>query len=76
MTTHNQTWQPIETAPKNGTWVILFLDGIGRSICAYYSEAAGKWVDTWCAYINERPYNASHWMPLPEPPTEDKGEQP
>ena len=67
-----QQWQPIKTAPKDGTWVILFLDVIGRSICAYYSEAAGKWVGTWCVRLNERLYNPTHWMPLPAPPMLDK----
>ena len=62
-------WQPIETAPKDGTWC-SFTSTWNRHArwCARYED--GRWQD-----INEgenRPghFEAfTHWMPLPEPPS-------
>ena len=70
-------WQPIETAPKDGTSVILGCnyDRLGkiRVTCAWYEreiwteakhwdDDADDWLFLECAF---RP---SHWMPLPSPP--------
>ena len=58
-------WQPIETAPKQRTPMIVVI-GVYRSYttdpwCAWWSH--GKW-ERW-----PHPYAPTHWMPLPEPPT-------
>jgi len=45
-------WQPIETAPKDGTKVILWLPDFHSVEMAWF-----------CV-----PAEASHWMPLPTPP--------
>jgi hypothetical protein len=67
-------WQPIATAPKDGTDVLLFArEGecapsvyVGRwSTSAWYGAA-------WVAYEHrsETEYlTPTHWMPLPAPPT-------
>jgi hypothetical protein len=63
-------WQPIETAPKDGTAVLLFdrtnkdsPDGSGIDFGFYYNDAV-RWL--WaCDGCEAKP---SHWMPLPEPP--------
>ena len=59
-------WQPIETAPKDGTEIILCdmnwprVDGYRpRKIGLFY---AGKWL------INGGSWEPTHWMPLPPPP--------
>jgi hypothetical protein len=73
-------WQPIETAPKDGTRVLLFwLAGLYGSRHIEF----GRWDDDKYArkgprpyWTGERPNNASayrasqptHWMPMPEPP--------
>ena len=60
-------WQPISTAPKDGTWVDLF-DGIRRTNCFYEGD---KWkrVDRFHKGIRHTTsFNPTHWMPLPEPP--------
>jgi hypothetical protein len=57
-------WQPIDTAPRDGTEILLFARGhhsddyrgVGQ-----WSEQSNKWF--WSFAI--RP---THWMPLPEPP--------
>ena len=59
-------WQPIETAPKDGGYIIL----------AWPSESMiAKWLDnaTWQGWsvpslILKPAGNPTHWMPLPEPP--------
>jgi len=67
------TWQPIETAPKDGT-VILTLRKNGRIAPAVWYDnpfgdkntvidnSSGKW------------WTVTHWMPLPEPPKEQPHE--
>ena len=62
------TWQPISTAPKDGTYVLLW----GRS--AGTPCEVGQWgthmlVPRWidsseCTLW----YAPTHWMPCPEPP--------
>jgi hypothetical protein len=57
-----QEWQPIETAPKDGTWVFLFVPGHG--------PARARWNgQSWMAHTNARQITrGTHWMPLPAPP--------
>jgi hypothetical protein len=65
------SWQPIETAPKDGTLVL---------ICGFGSEgyfvADAKWDGEWLLFHpdnddhTEPSYNVSYWMPLPAPPSE------
>ena len=71
-------WQPIETAPKDGTW---FLGYTPRKIHGRKTSENGSiisyryWSDGsppyWFSNMNGWP-QPTHWMPLPEPPT---GEQ-
>jgi hypothetical protein len=60
-------WQPIETAPKDGTH-ILFWDGDGMSVC-YWVGRRWDLVQTG-AYAEDADCWPTHWMPLPEPPKE------
>lgn len=53
-------WQPIETAPKDGTWVLLATPK-GRIADGCFGNY-GSWV--W-PYVMVEP---THWMPLPAPP--------
>ena len=56
------TWQPIETAPKDGT-EILCADCCQRKSVLYWSEDAGDWVCR--AHCTHDPVV---WQPLPEGP--------
>ena len=58
-------WQPIETAPKDGTVVLAFTASEGRRAMwpAYYKEDSGDWTQVSGPFIQP-----THWMPMPEPP--------
>lgn len=71
-------WEPIETAPKDGTWIL--------AVKGRYVPAVAKWdpergsfeftepdgfaeEEHYRAYVEQTdPWEPTHWMPLPEPP--------
>ena len=72
-------WQPIETAPRDGTEILLYVG----TLCHDYGVAwwNGEWWEMGsreCAGMKDRfdvEFGApTHWMPLPEPP-EDKNDE-
>lgn len=64
-------WQPIETAPKDGTFVQLYDDRYKHSPSSYlmakYDHGIwwGQMTPSGKAIIWR---DATHWMPLPPPP--------
>jgi hypothetical protein len=63
-------WQPISTAPRDGTFILLVeSDGVvrqGRYVndaCRWF-ELNADWTDSWDGEI----YQPTHWMSLPDPP--------
>lgn len=69
-------WQPIETAPKDGTDILLLCVSKARSfggtrvLQGSWSGNTGyeKWY-TMCNYVMQ----PTHWMPLPAAPAEGGG---
>ena len=69
-----EQWQPIETAPRDGTEVLIVVPHNGKGPVAgvmlgYVCEDDGDWYDSsenarWAGPV----YAPTHWMPLPEPP--------
>lgn len=67
-------WQPIETAPKVAETAILVWTGKAIHIATFFLE----WkYDSWATHNTDcwvigggRVVEPTHWMPLPEPPTE------
>lgn len=58
-------WQPIETAPKDGTWVLLY------DVCDYMVVAVWDY-DGWYDLAEDTAhYHPTHWMPLPPKPKQD-----
>ena len=62
-------WQPIETAPKDGTDVLVVADGV-VSEAEYWGDDRGWWLANTAPtdYIDSQVW-PTHWMPLPPPPT-------
>ena len=70
-------WQPIETAPRDGTWVLLSggecefneeSDNKGRAVTARWTTEFSRWL---FAYYDSGVYgeyeNPTHWQPLLSP---------
>lgn len=69
-------WQPIETAPKDGTRILLVTSsGRPRRIfMGSYTDKGSWWpwrVDQTNYHINQS--DLTHWMPLPPPPAGQGG---
>jgi hypothetical protein len=73
-------WQPIETVPKNGTIVDLWIQLPGSQ--TGYRVAGAEWLDGEWKHYSLPEFGHSlelcrldwqhcitHWMPLPKPPT-------
>jgi len=73
------TWQPIETAPKDGTELLLFgaFAWNGYDDQTMTGSTVGRWDSDERAWVasNANPYvdygEPTHWMPLPDHPTEE-----
>ena len=63
-------WQPIETAPKDGTRMLL-TDHSEIVFCGNYDTGCGFWVGD----DGDTCHGLTHWMPLPAPPTEKGADQ-
>lgn len=69
-------WQPIESAPKDGTVLILY-SSQGMEMGSWkkdenYRDQPAKWFseegDDWSTGYYYCPMDPTHWMPLPAPP--------
>lgn len=74
-------WQPIETAPKDGSLILCFYAnryGQDRYSLRYWAQ--GDWppsgrTEGWCDQHRQlRKNDPTHWTPLPNPPQPQKGE--
>ena len=75
-----QTWQPIETAPKDGTIFDVYLGNAEPEDVAFYCTEGTRRSSGWWWFQGKfRPkaglahclcfIEPTHWMPLPHPPT-------
>jgi hypothetical protein len=64
-------WQPIETAPKDGTNILGWYGGDEQDIHNVYfdTEGWGTWTD---AFGEDKWATPLMWMPLPEPPLDTR----
>jgi len=70
-----QNWQPIETAPQDGTEILLAVNyprALNRGFFTQVMTAEfSKRFQGWIAYSGaDISGTATHWQPLPEPPAE------
>ena len=70
-------WQPIETAPKDGSKILLgwFLEGGGGGPEVAFWHDIDK---TWCGRVllkAEGYFSPTHWMSLPAPPSSNATEK-
>lgn len=67
--TDQHGWQPIETAPRDGTWVWAFWpvqNGCDQQrVTCWVADEEGGWMDA-ADYVDWT--QPTHWQPLPPPP--------
>lgn len=68
------TWLTIESAPTDGTWVLLCWPMTRTNVIVsghYYTarDGEGMWASLPMVQTKNEP---THWMPLPHPPKESK----
>ena len=64
-------WQPIETAPKDGTSILVYSEKGDKGAFLPGGMAVDRWQREYTTGFGEfNPYHwpPTHWMPLPEPP--------
>ena len=71
-------WQPIETAPKDGTHILVYFGPNTGIYQVFWSEEPfGKGIGAWCVTdckYEDRPLrgyrdsDVTHWMPIPAAP--------
>ena len=64
-------WQPIETAPRDGTWFLGCNSNSSMAwspyeFCAWTKDYSGR--EYYCEEDTSEETEATHWMPLPKPP--------
>ena len=69
------SWKPIDTAPKDGTKILLCRPTIRPDSFGVFCQVAAWWEgeNNWIVYMSqplEKPvhFEPTHWMPLPAPP--------
>lgn len=64
-----QEWQPIETAPKDGSWFWVKRDSqTGPQVSAFaWDESHDMWF-AGTGWWQDFPMRFTHWMPMPNPP--------
>ncbi|HEX4938886.1 MAG TPA: DUF551 domain-containing protein [Candidatus Kapabacteria bacterium] len=60
-----EAWQPIDTAPKDGSLFMAWRDHCTYPIVAQY-VASHDWIEEYPS--GNHLYHITHWMPLPTPP--------
>ena len=63
-------WQPIETAPRDGTEILVYTDRPKFFIVIPEFEGDDPQQYTWKERAGSYNICATHWMPLPSPPKE------
>ena len=63
--TRASQWQTIESAPRDGTWILIFQKRENGNHARYVREA--RWSESKNSWGSATALNSvTHWMPLPE----------
>lgn len=65
-------WEPIETAPKDRTIMLIWSSAWLHPIMGYWSTVQNGWLEY--ASRDTKANIATHWMPLPAAPAKQEGE--
>ncbi len=57
----NNEWKPMDTAPQDGTELLLYQEDAGIQV-SWWGLDADTGSNGWYRF------DPTHWMPLPEPP--------
>lgn len=70
-------WQPIKTAPKDGTHILVYADAKSAPFKGHFCGITSVhwYCDRWCMGKTKEDYlelaiQPTHWQPLPKPPGE------
>jgi hypothetical protein len=55
------TWGTMESAPRDGTYVLLRMPGYALAEVCCWASRRDRWQDVMGSYVNE----PTHWQPLP-----------
>jgi hypothetical protein len=58
-----ENWQPIETAPKDGTDILVGFVPAGRQLVAHWKAEVKAWV-----IVDQSVVHPTHWTELPQNP--------
>lgn len=64
-------WQPIETVPKDGTFVLLGwfeMEGQNSQEVAFWNSRIQRWCQIHDSFTDHAAFQPTHWLPLPEAP--------
>ncbi len=64
---NNNEWRPIETAPRDNTYYLLYNSVLGDFDIGYKDSTDDSWYDDMAYDLKP-----THWMPLPSPPEEEE----
>lgn len=62
-------WQPIDSAPRDGTRILCFYSFAGGYDILEWDNEKNEWNDS-----RSGGWNPTHWMQLPTPPKENKND--
>lgn len=85
-------WRPIETAPKDGTTVLVYVPGetLYPTAASYdsreyfakeygdpeYMPEGWRWENGYPGDFHEEVIDPTHWLPLPSPPESERSDHP
>lgn len=58
----NENWQPIDTAPKDGTWIMVWMHIYARPEIVQWNDYA------WFTTSKILGWKVKYWMPIPKGP--------